>query len=165
MAFGTGHHGTTHGLLAEMAEMEWTGLDVLDMGCGSGVLGIHAAMQGAKRVLCVDIDPWSVSNTRENAPLNGVKEGATFEVREGGADVLHSSDEGRFDVVVANINRNILLQDMPAYSAALKPEGVLMLSGFMAPDVEALEQAAGRYGLQRMALRSEKEWRILTLRR
>jgi ribosomal protein L11 methyltransferase len=165
MAFGTGHHGTTHGLLAEMVEMEWTGLDVLDMGCGSGVLGIHAAMQGAKRVLCVDIDPWSVSNTRENAPLNGVKEGATFEVREGGADVLHSSDEGRFDVVVANINRNILLQDMPAYSAALKPEGVLMLSGFMAPDVEALEQAAGRYGLQRMALRSEKEWRILTLRR
>jgi len=165
MAFGTGHHGTTHGLLAEMVDMDWSGLAVLDMGCGSGVLGIHTAMCGASGVLCVDIDPWSVTNTQENFTLNDIEEGSRFEVREGGANALHPADDGRFDVVIANINRNILLEDMADYCRVLKSEGILMLSGFMAPDVEALEVAAGRYGLHRTSLRSEQEWRILTLQR
>lgn len=164
MAFGTGHHETTRGLLAEMANMDWKGLSVLDMGCGSGVLGIYAAMRGAREVVFVDIDPWSVRNTEENLGLNQL-EGAGFDVREGGAKVLTAEDAARFDVVIANINRNILLEDMAGYVTTLKPSSVLMLSGFMQPDVEPLEAAAQKFGLSRSNLRQEAEWRILTLRR
>lgn len=165
MAFGTGHHETTRGLLAEMAEMNWSGKTVLDMGCGSGVLGIYAAMQGASEVLYVDIDPWSVRNTEENLGLNGMETGTAMEVREGGAGVLTGQDTGRFDVVIANINRNILLADMAEYGRVLKPTGVLMLSGFMAPDVAPLEASAAELNLTRCGLREEAEWRILSLQR
>ena len=165
MAFGTGHHGTTRGLLAEMVGMEWSGQSVLDMGCGSGVLGIYAAIQGAGEVVAVDIDPWSVRNTEENLTLNSLESGPRFEVREGGAAVLTEEDTDRFDVVIANINRNILLADMAAYALVLKPHGILMLSGFMEPDVPSLTAAAGGFGLEATGLRAEEEWRILTLRR
>ena len=165
MAFGTGHHETTRGLLAEMATMDWTGRFVLDMGCGSGVLGIYAAMRGATDVLLVDIDPWSVRNTQENLELNGLQEGEAIEVREGGAQVLTDRDVGRFDVVIANINRNILLNDMAAYVATMKDSATLMLSGFMAPDVEPLVDAGRALGLERSGLMEEGEWRVLSLRR
>ena len=165
MAFGTGHHGTTRGLLAEMVDMAWNGQSVLDMGCGSGVLGIYAAIQGAGNVVAVDIDPWSVRNTEENLALNGLEAGPRFEVREGGAVVLSEEDKDRFDVVIANINRNILLADMAAYARVLKPRGILMLSGFMEPDVPALTAAAAEFGWEATGLRAEEEWRILTLRR
>ncbi len=165
MAFGTGHHGTTFGILAEMVQMEWSGTKVLDMGCGSGVLGIYAAQRGSLQVMAIDIDPWSVRNTRENLGLNGMQEQGSFEVLEGGADQLNGVEEGRFDVVIANINRNILLEDMDAYCRVLGNPGVLMLSGFMEPDISALVDAAGQHGLSLTATRSESEWRILTLRR
>ena len=145
--------------------MEWTGLRVLDMGCGSGVLGIYAAMRGASDVLLVDIDPWSVRNTRENIVLNGFSEGPSLQVREGGAGVLGPLDAGRFDVVVANINRNILLEDMAAYEATMKAESALMLSGFMAPDVDPLVEMGRSLGLEQEALRAEGEWRVLSLRK
>lgn len=164
MAFGTGHHGTTFGLLAEMVDMEWQGRTVLDMGCGSGVLGIHAAMRGAHDVVFVDIDPWSVRNTEENLGLNRL-EWAGLDVHQGGAQVLTAEDAARFDVVIANINRNILLEDMEAYCKVLKPSGTLMLSGFMEPDVPSLVASAATYGLELSSVREEKEWRILTLQR
>lgn len=165
MAFGTGHHETTRGLLAEMADMDWTGKAVLDMGCGSGVLGIYAAMRGAAEVVLVDIDPWSVRNTEENARLNGFAPGPTLDIREGGADVLRDTDAHRFDVVIANINRNILLEDLSEYGRTMKPSARLMLSGFMAPDVAPLEAASAELGLVRSGLREEAEWRILSLQR
>lgn len=165
MAFGTGHHGTTYGLLAEMVKMPWEGATVLDMGCGSGVLGIYAAKRHAAATLFIDIDPWSVRNTQENLSLNGLEESESLEVREGGAGQLRSADAGRFDVVIANINRNILLEDMAAYSRVLKPKGTLMLSGFMEPDVPALCAAAESEGLALVSKRQEAEWRILTLQR
>ena len=165
MAFGTGHHETTRGLLHEMAAMEWTDLCVLDMGCGSGVLGIYAAMRGASNVLLVDIDPWSIRNTRENVALNGFSEGPSIQVRQGGAGVLGPLDAGRFDVVVANINRNILLEDMAAYQTAMKAESTLMLSGFMAPDVDPLIEKGRSLGLKQTALREEGEWCVLSLRK
>lgn len=164
MAFGTGHHETTRGLLADMATVEWTGKTVLDMGCGSGVLGIYAAMRGASDVVFVDIDPWSVRNTQENIGLNGLAS-REFDVREGGANTLTDGDAVRFDVVIANINRNILVEDMAAYTATMKPACTLMLSGFMQPDVAPLEAEAGQHGLHRTGLREEGEWRILSLRR
>ena len=162
MAFGTGHHETTRGLLAEMAKMDWEDRCVLDMGCGSGVLGIYAAMRGARDVVFVDIDPWSVRNTEENLGLNQLAESG-FEVREGGAQVLTTKDTARFDVVLANINRNILIEDMAAYVATLKSPGVLMLSGFLHPDLAPLERAAQKHGLSRSSLREEAQWRILSL--
>lgn len=165
MAFGTGHHGTTAGILAEMAGMDWTGQRILDMGCGSGVLGIYAAMRGAAEVLFVDIDAWSVRNTLENLELNGFGQNGRFEVREGGVSVLGSADEGRFDVVIANINRNILMEDMEHYSRVARVEATLMLSGFMAPDVPLLETRAEACGWAGPAVRNEGEWRVLTLRR
>lgn len=165
MAFGTGHHGTTHGILAEMVGLGWEGLSVLDMGCGSGVLGIYAALRGAGDVVLVDIDAWSVRNTRENLTLNGLVEGEKCEVREGGAEALAPSDLDRFDVVIANINRNILMEDMASYCRVLRTPGTLILSGFMAPDVEALTRRAEEFGLSTQHLRSESEWRVLTLRR
>ncbi len=164
MAFGTGHHETTRGLLAEMAQMDWSDLSVLDMGCGSGVLGVYAAMRGARDVVLVDIDPWSVRNTEENLSLNGLASRG-LEVREGGANTLTDVDAARFDVVIANINRNILLEDMAAYVATMKPGSTLMLSGFLQPDVSPLEEAAAAHGLKRARLHEEAEWRILTLRR
>jgi ribosomal protein L11 methyltransferase len=165
MAFGTGHHGTTYGILTEMVNMKWAGTSVLDMGCGSGVLGIYAAHKGAAAVMAIDIDPWSVRNTQENMSLNGISETAAFEVREGGAGRLNDVATGHFDVVVANINRNILLEDMDAYCRVLGESGTLMLSGFMEPDIAALVDAAGQHGLRLEATRAESEWRILTLRR
>lgn len=165
MAFGTGHHGTTFGILSEMVGMEWEGTQVLDMGCGSGVLGIYAARRNARRVLAVDIDDWSVRNTRENAVLNGIEEGDAFEVRAGGADVLQDGDHGQFDVVIANINRNILLEGMASYAQVLSPNGTLILSGFMEPDIAPLQAAAEQYGLILHRVHRQDEWRILTLRR
>jgi len=165
MAFGTGHHGTTFGILAEMVGLQWSNTKVLDMGCGSGVLGIYAAHSGAKEVMAIDIDPWSVRNTRENLSLNGMNESESFAVREGGVDRLSDLDNGHFDVVIANINRNILLEDMDAYCRVLGTPGTLMLSGFMEPDISALEDAAAKHGLQLTDTRCESEWRILTLRR
>ena len=165
MAFGTGHHGTTFGILAEMVDQPWSGLKVLDMGCGSGVLGIYAAQKGASEVMAIDIDPWSVRNTIENLQLNALEEGPMFDVREGGADQLENVSQGHFDVVIANINRNILLEDMDAYCRVLGSDGTLMLSGFMEPDINTLVDAAEQHGLQLKRTRSESEWRILTLQR
>ena len=164
MAFGTGHHETTRGLLTEMVNMNWNGTSVLDMGCGSGVLGIYAALRGAAQVLLVDIDPWSVRNTEENVGLNGL-DGKGLVIREGGAQVLNPKDQGQFDVVIANINRNILLADFGAYVQTMAPNATLMLSGFMDPDVASLVEAGQSHGLKKTGLRREGEWCILTLQR
>ena len=157
MAFGTGHHGTTHGLLAEMAEMTWDGLSVLDMGCGSGVLAIYAALRGLRT-------QWPSTSTRgafeillKTSCVNGREEGRAFNLREGGADQLTAGDHNSFDVVIANINRNILLEDMAAYCRVLKPSGTLMLSGFMEPDVEILRTEAAQFGLHQTGLRAEQD--------
>jgi ribosomal protein L11 methyltransferase len=165
MAFGTGHHETTRGLLTEMAQMDWQGQRVLDMGCGSGVLGIYASMRGASEVVLIDIDPWSVRNTEENLSLNPVSDETEHDVREGGASVLKAADAHRFDVVIANINRNILLEDFGAYVQVMAERSVLMLSGFMDPDVAPLVEAGKSHGLKEEGLRSEGEWRVLTLQR
>ena len=165
MAFGTGHHETTRGLLAEMVGMSWDNKRVLDMGCGSGVLGIYASLRGASEVVLVDIDPWSVRNTEENLTLNPVSKDVHHDVREGGASVLTPADRHRFDVVIANINRNILLEDFEAYFQTMAENATLMLSGFMQPDVLSLVTAGKERGLEQVSLREEGEWRVLSLRK
>lgn len=153
-AFGTGTHQTTRMILRRLLGMDLTGKSVLDCGCGTGILGIVALRLGANRVLGYDIDEWSSENAKHNASLNGVN---NLDVLLGDASVLDGVKE-EFDVVIANINRNILLNDMTAFRSHLKTGGRLILSGFYETDVPMLEQAAQSNGLTIIDVVTDGEW-------
>lgn len=153
-AFGTGTHQTTRMILRRLLGMDLTGKSVLDCGCGTGILGIVALRLGANRVLGYDIDEWSSENAKHNAALNGVE---NLDVLLGDASVLDGVKE-EFDVVIANINRNILLNDMTAFRSHLKTGGRLILSGFYETDVPMLEQAAQNNGLTIIDVVTDEEW-------
>lgn len=153
-AFGTGTHQTTRMILRRLLGMDLTGKSVLDCGCGTGILGIVASRLGANRVLEYDIDEWSSENAKHNAALNGVE---NLDVLLGDASVLDGVKE-EFDVVIANINRNILLNDMTAFRSHLKTGGKLILSGFYETDVPMLEQAAQSNGLTIIDVVTDGEW-------
>lgn len=153
-AFGTGTHQTTRMILRRLLGMDLTGKSVLDCGCGTGILGIVALRLGANRVLGYDIDEWSSENAKHNAALNGVD---NLDVLLGDASVLDGVKE-EFDVVIANINRNILLNDMTAFRSHLKTGGRLILSGFYETDVPMLEQAALSNGLTIIDVVTDGEW-------
>lgn len=153
-AFGTGTHQTTRMILRRLLGMDLTGKSVLDCGCGTGILGIVALRLGANRVLGYDIDEWSSENAKHNAALNGVD---NLDVLLGDASVLGGVKE-EFDVVIANINRNILLNDMTAFRSHLKTGGRLILSGFYETDVPMLEQAAKNNGLTIIDVVTDGEW-------
>lgn len=153
-AFGTGTHQTTRMILRRLLGMDLTGKSVLDCGCGTGILGIVALRLGANRVLGYDIDEWSSENAKHNAALNGVD---NLDVLLGDASVLDGVKE-EFDVVIANINRNILLNDMTAFRSPLKTGGRLILSGFYETDVPMLEQAAQSNGLTIIDVVTDGEW-------
>ncbi len=156
MSFGTAHHPTTYMMLSYVAELEMQGRRVLDMGCGTAVLGILAKMRGAEYVEGVDIDEWAFNNARENAASNGVE----IVLKLGDA----SSLQGCFDVVIANINRNILLNDMGRYAAVLNAGGTLLLSGFYEADEAALVARAGELGMTLEGKKSRDGWSALQLR-
>lgn len=156
MSFGTAHHPTTYMMLSYVAELEMQGRRVLDMGCGTAVLGILAKMRGAEYVEGVDIDEWAFNNARENAASNGVE----IALKLGDA----SSLQGCFDVVIANINRNILLNDMGRYAAVLNAGGTLLLSGFYEADEAALVARAGELGMTLKGKKSRDGWSALQLR-
>ena len=155
MSFGTAHHPTTYMMLSYVAELPVNGLRVLDMGCGTAVLGILAKMRGAAYVEGIDIDEWAFANARENAASNGVE--LTFKL--GGAEAI----EGRFDIILANINRNILLADMERYAAALNAGGSLLLSGFYEADEGALIAKANTLGITLKSKKSREQWSALQL--
>lgn len=148
MSFGTGHHETTQLMLQGLLDTAVEGKSVLDMGCGTGVLGILAALKGARTVTAVDIDPVCVENTAENARLNNC---SNITVVQGNATVLESLPE--YDVIVANINKNTLLADLPQYSLKLKRIGLLYLSGFYKDDLQEINQTCRDLGLS-----FEKKW-------
>lgn len=153
-AFGTGTHQTTRMILRRLLGMDLTGKSVLDCGCGTGILGIVALRLGANRVLGYDIDEWSSENAKHNAALNGVD---NLDVLLCDASVLDGVKE-EFDVVIANINRNVLLNDMTAFRSHLKTGGRLILSGFYETDVPMLEQAAKNNGLTIIDVVTDGEW-------
>ncbi|HQW87281.1 MAG TPA: 50S ribosomal protein L11 methyltransferase [Flavobacteriales bacterium] len=159
MAFGTGHHATTRLMVEAMLKMDLAGKAVCDMGCGTGVLAILAARRGATDLLAVDNDPQAVDNARENLDANGCAE---WPVVRGDVNDLHPD---RWDVILANIERNTLLRGMPALSAALRPGGTLLLSGFLAPDTDALRAAARMAGLRDGDAAHDGEWTLLTCHR
>ncbi|TVZ27287.1 ribosomal protein L11 methyltransferase [Gillisia sp. Hel_I_86] len=142
MSFGTGHHATTHMMLQHILNAEWEGKSVLDMGCGTGVLAILAEMKGATTLDAIDIDNWCYLNTLENIERNNCK---NITVSEGTAALLEGK---QYDVVLANINRNILLEDIPAYGKCLNSGGKLFLSGFYTEDIPAIEEVCTKNGLK-----------------
>lgn len=157
-AFGTGNHETTRLVVSVLLDLSLTGLRLLDCGCGSGILGIVAAKKGATEVVGYDIDEWSVNNTCHNAELNGV----SIHTLEGDASVL-SHVNGVFDIVVANINRNILLADMAAFKDVLAADGLLILSGFYEEDAEILLEKAHELGMRECGRKTENNWCCLII--
>ena len=154
MSFGTGHHETTHMMLSFILENDFTSRRTLDMGCGTSVLGILAGMRGAPEVIGVDIDPWCVENSEENIRVNGVDQ---MRVHLGGGNLLKSM--GSFDRILANINRNILLQDMGEYANVLNRKGgELYLSGFYLQDLDQLKEACNKYNLHYVEHKERNQW-------
>ncbi|MBR6992110.1 MAG: 50S ribosomal protein L11 methyltransferase [Bacteroidales bacterium] len=158
MSFGTAHHATTYMMLSYLAELPMEGLRVLDMGCGTAVLGILAKMRGAAYVEGIDIDEWAYNNAMENVQRNGVE----MTIHIGDASLLANQSD-KFDLIIANINRNILLNDMASYAAVLNAGGTLLLSGFYESDIPALQQHAESLGLQLHQTKSRQSWAALRL--
>ncbi|MCW5517856.1 50S ribosomal protein L11 methyltransferase [Muriicola sp. Z0-33] len=152
MSFGTGHHETTHMMLQFVLEQEVGGQSVLDMGSGTAVLAILAAMKGAATIDAIDIDHWSFLNAIENAERNGQQH---INVFEGDVSLLGAK---KYNLILANINRNILLADIPAYAKQLSKKGKLILSGFYLEDLPLITESCERSGLSFVEYRERKSW-------
>ena len=142
MSFGTGHHETTHLMVQHLRGLDLQGKHVLDMGCGTGILAIFAEMRGASAIDAIDIDNWCYENSIENVARNQCK---SISVYEGDSSLLKPKT---YDLIIANINRNILLADMEIYAGSLKDQGILLLSGFYTEDIEKINASAENNGLQ-----------------
>ncbi len=159
MAFGTGHHETTFLMLSYILDMQFEGKRVMDMGCGTGVLAILAAFKGAKYVEAVDIDEWAYDNAIDNCKINNCND---IVVIEGGAEKLNGKE---FDIIFANINRNILLQDMKTYADSLINKGELLLSGFYEEDIDMLVDEATKHGIVLVEKKKRNKWVSLKLKK
>jgi len=154
MSFGTGHHETTRLMIKLMLENCFTGKKVLDMGCGTGVLGIFALMLGASHVTAVDIDEWAITNSKENFEANGFLS-TSYILIQGDAKLLPPA---RYQIILANINRNILLADMREYTEHLEKGGLLFLSGILTDDKEIISRKAIELGLGFLSQQEENNW-------
>ena len=158
MAFGTGHHDTTSQMVKHILDLPLQGKSVIDMGTGTGILGILAAMRGAERVIGIEIDEAAYENAKENVTLNGVK----MELIHGDATALSGLEPA--DYLFANINRNIILGDIDRYAGRLKSGGEMLLSGFYDTDIAMIAEAASRYDLrEETRLVSDARWVALRL--
>ena len=157
MSFGTGHHATTYLMLSQLLSMRLQDKSVLDMGCGTAVLAILSERKMATRIVAIDNDPLSFENSIENCKLNDCKH---VEVLLGDANLL-GVDE--FDLIIANINRNILIQDMPAYYKSLKDKGDLLMSGFFDVDVPLLIEHSEKIGFRLIQKLEKNTWAMLHL--
>lgn len=153
MAFGTGHHQTTRLIISYLLDIDLQDKTVLDMGCGTSILAILASMRGAKALTAIDIDEWCVNNSIDNFALNHID---NIKVFQGDASSLAA--EGPFDIIIANINRNILLADMQYYVARMNEGAEIYFSGFYESDLPLIQAEAERLGLRYLSHRVEKEW-------
>lgn len=142
MSFGTGHHETTHMMLQHILEHDFDEKSVLDMGSGTGVLAILTAMKGAKKIDAIDIDNWCYLNAKENISRNNCE---NVDVYEGDSSLLKGQ---QYDIIIANINRNILLNDIPKYASSLNRNGILFLSGFYSEDMGMISSKCSEVGLK-----------------
>lgn len=159
MSFGTGHHATTHQMVEFVLDNEFKGLRVLDMGCGTGILAILAAMRGAATVLAIDNDDWAFQNAEENVARNAP---GKVRVLMGDAGLLGKE---QFDVILANINRNILLADMASYVAVLQSGGFLYLSGILIEDIPLITECAVGLGLTPLEKKDRSGWVALSFKK
>jgi ribosomal protein L11 methyltransferase len=158
MSFGTGHHETTALMVSEILRMDLEGKAVLDMGCGTSVLAILAAKRGAKKITAIDIDDWCVDNSLENIALNNVR---NIDVLLGDAKLLRGK---KFDIIIANINRNILLNDMGIYAKSLSKSGELYMSGFYSEDMSSLENEGAKHGLSVVYTKVKNNWSMMKMK-
>lgn len=158
MSFGTGHHETTHMMIQHLLDLDLTHKSVLDMGCGTGILAIFAAMKNARPIDAIDIDEWCVENTNENIEKNNCEFISVF---LGDAHLLKNQ---KYDIIIANINRNILLQDLPAYKRCLNNNGILLLSGFYTEDEPLLQSKAKELGFEFLKKFERNNWLSLRFR-
>lgn len=161
LAFGTGSHQTTRMIMRELAKLDLTGFNVIDAGTGTGILSIMSIKKGASNVFAYDIDEWSVENTRDNLLLNGIYNQVTVE--EGDASVLAKT--GNANLLIANINRNILLNDLHTFCSKLSSNGMLLLSGFYSEDAPMLQDAAKKEGMELINKESEDNWSMLLFKK
>lgn len=153
MAFGTGHHQTTRLIIGYLLDADLKGKSVLDMGCGTSILAILASMRGASELIAIDIDEWCVNNSIDNLALNHIDNVKVFQ-----GDASSLTAVGPFDVIIANINRNILLADMQYYVSRMHMGGEIYFSGFYESDLPMIKTEAERLGLRYISHRVEKEW-------
>jgi ribosomal protein L11 methyltransferase len=151
MSFGTGHHETTHMMVQHLLALDLDTKKVLDMGCGTGILAIFAEMKGAKPIDAIDIDRWCYENSLENIQRNNCNH---ITVYEGDASLLKE----KYDVIIANINRNILLSDMKTYTDCLNENGVLLLSGFYKEDIVIIEDEVTKHGVTFETMIQRNNW-------
>ncbi|MBC8084219.1 MAG: 50S ribosomal protein L11 methyltransferase [Hymenobacter sp.] len=154
MSFGTGHHDTTALMIANQLTLDHHGKRVLDMGCGTGILAIMAVRLGAAFVLAVDVEPWTAENAADNALENNVQN--QVEARLGDSSAL--TGEEPFDLILANINRNVLLEDMGIYGQYLRPGCPILFSGFYEEDLPLIRAAAEQHGLRYQTHRTQNHW-------
>ncbi|GFZ94406.1 ribosomal protein L11 methyltransferase [Aquaticitalea lipolytica] len=152
MSFGTGHHETTHMMIQHILKNDFNNKSVLDMGCGTGVLAILAEMKGANSLDAIDYDNWCYLNSLENVERNNCK---NITVIEGDASALKNK---HYDIIIANINRNILLNDMATYVKCLNTNGVLFLSGFYNDDIPIIEEECNKHGLKHVETLEKNHW-------
>lgn len=162
LAFGTGTHETTRMMVGQLMSLDLTDKRVLDCGTGTGILGIAALKLGARETVGYDIDEWSADNARHNAVINMVD--GQFTSLLGDASILKEVS-GQFDVVLANINRNILLNDMEAFVGKMAPHSTLLLSGFYEQDIPLLEEKANALGLKKQTQQHDGDWACLMFMR
>ncbi len=158
MSFGTGHHETTHMMIQHLLDLDLTHKSVLDMGCGTGILAIFAAMKNARPVDAIDIDEWCVENTNENIEKNNCEFISVF---LGDAHLLKNQ---KYDIIIANINRNILLQDLASYKRCINSNGILLLSGFYTEDEPLLQSKAKELEFEFLKKLERNNWLSLQFR-
>lgn len=159
MSFGTGHHATTFQMLRHQGQIDHQGKRVLDVGSGTGILAVMAHLLGASEIEAFDIDDWCVDNGNENFDLNGL----TTRMELG--TIREVNPQGEFDIVLANINKNVLLDEMGMYADLLKSEGFLLLSGFYTEDIEDLDVCATPLDLEIISQQSKDNWAALILKK
>ena len=152
MSFGTGHHETTYMMLQQLLLLSLEGAKVLDMGCGTGILAIMAALRGAHDITAIDIDPWCVENATENVQQNDC---SFITIKEGDVSLIAGE---QYNLILANINRNILLSDISAYTQALLPQGLLLVSGFYEEDLPAIKEKCQEVGLTYLSHIERNRW-------
>ncbi|MFH0864731.1 MAG: 50S ribosomal protein L11 methyltransferase [Bacteroidota bacterium] len=159
MSFGTAHHETTHLMIEQLLQMDVTGKSVLDMGCGTSVLAILAAKMGASTVTAIDIDEWAFNNSVENIASNLVND--IVRIFQGDAGLISETH----DVILANINRNILMRDIPKYISHLNKAGILLLSGFYDADVPVISDRVESDGMKFISKKNKNNWIVLKFKK